>query len=245
MAKHSPVNAVAASERRPARRGTVEGGKAQVGLRGAAPASTEKDPLLDELHRLVEAARAGRLAERGRAEQFDGNGRMFVEGVNAILDAVLAPVEDGVRVLNLIRRGDLREKVEIACNGDHDKLKQAINGVHEWLAGVVAFVSKTANGDMTASMAKASDQDQMHEWLALLQNNIHALVADAGMLVKAAVEGKLADACRRHPAPGRLSQDCRGRQPDARCRDRAAERGGGLRGQDQPGRDTAEDHREL
>ena len=40
-------------------------------------------------------------------------------------------------------------------------------------------------------MGKASDQDQIHEWLTLLKGNIAALVTDAGMLAKAAIEGKL------------------------------------------------------
>ena len=58
-------------------------------------------------------------------------------------------------------------------------MKNAVNGVHDWLTDLIAYVTKIANGDMTASMAKASDQDQIHEWLVLLKNNINALVADA------------------------------------------------------------------
>ncbi len=115
-----------------------------------------------------------------------------MKGVNEMLDAILLPVGEGNRILGLVRGGNLREKVEIACKGDHEKMKDAINGVHAWLTGLVAYVTKIANGDMTASVAKASEQDQIHEWLVLLKNNINALVADAGVLAKAAVEGKLA-----------------------------------------------------
>ena len=49
----------------------------------------------------------------------------------------------------LIRGGNLRERVEIACKGDHEKMKNAINGVHAWLTDLVAYVTKIANGDMT------------------------------------------------------------------------------------------------
>ena len=102
------------------------------------------------------------------------------------------PVGESNRILGLIRGGNLRERIEIACKGDHEKMKQAVNGVHDWLKDLIAYITKIANGDMTASIAKASDQDQIHEWLALLKTNINALVADAGLLMKAAVEGKLA-----------------------------------------------------
>ena len=70
-------------------------------------------------------------------------------------------------------------------------MKQAINGVHDWLSDLIAYVTKIANGDMTASMAKASDKDQIHEWLMLLKSSINALVADAALLAKAASDGRV------------------------------------------------------
>ena len=87
--------------------------------------------------------------------------------------------------------------------------------MHDWLTDLVAYVTKIANGDMSASMAKASDQDQIHEWLVLLKNSINALVADAGMLAKAAADGRVGTRADAAQAPGRLPQDRRGRQPDA------------------------------
>jgi methyl-accepting chemotaxis protein len=155
--------------------------------------------LQKELLRLTDASKQGELSERGKPEQFQGTYADIVRGVNAMLDAILLPIGEGNRILALIRGGNLREKVEIACKGDHEKMKNAVNGVHLWLADLIAYVTKIANGDMTASMAKASDQDQIHEWLVLLKNNINALVADSNMLAQAAADGKLgtrADATR-------------------------------------------------
>jgi methyl-accepting chemotaxis protein len=148
--------------------------------------------LQKELGRLTEASHEGLLSERGKHDKFQGAYAEVVRGVNAMLDAILLPIGEGNRILGLIRGGNLREKVEIACKGDHEKMKQAVNGVHAWLTDLVTYITKIANGDLTASTAKASDQDQIHDWLVLLKNNINALVADANMLAKAAVEGKLA-----------------------------------------------------
>src|ERR1035438_3354555 len=147
--------------------------------------------LQKELGRLTEASREGLLSERGKPDQFQGAYAGIVKGVNEMLDAILLPIGEGNRVLGLVRGGNLREKVEIACKGDHEKMKQAINGVHDWLSDLIAYVTKIANGDMTASMAKASDKDQIHEWLMLLKNSINALVADASMLAKAAADGRV------------------------------------------------------
>ncbi len=147
--------------------------------------------LQKELGRLTEASREGQLSERGKPDQFQGAYAGIVKGVNEMLDAILLPIGEGNRILRLVRGGNLREKVEIECRGDHEKMKQAVNGVHDWLNGLVAYVTKVANGDMTASVAKASDQDQIHEWLVLLKSNINALVADAMGLAKAASEGRV------------------------------------------------------
>ena len=145
-----------------------------------------------ELLRLTEASKEGQLSERGKAEQFQGAYAEVLRGVNVMLDAILIPIGEGNRVLGLIRGGNLRERVEIACKGDHEKMKQAINGVHGWLEGLIAYVKGVANGDLTVQMDKASRDDQIHEWLMLLKSNIGALVADANVLVQAAVEGRLA-----------------------------------------------------
>jgi len=154
--------------------------------------ATTLQGLQKELQRLTEASREGQLSERGKPEQFKGAYAEVIDGVNQMLDAILLPIGEGNRILSLIRGGDLREHVEIACKGDHDKMKQAVNGVHAWLSDLIAYVTKIANGDMTAEMGKASNHDQIHEWLMLLKSNIQALVADANVLSVAAVEGRLA-----------------------------------------------------
>jgi methyl-accepting chemotaxis protein len=159
--------------------------------------------LQKEMMRLIDASREGRLSERGKPEQFQGAYGGIVAGVNEMLDAILLPIGEGNRVLTLVRGGNLREKVEIACRGDHEQMKNSVNGVQGWLTDLVAFVTKMANGDLTASMAKASGQDQIQEWLMLLKTNLEALVTDSRALTLAAAEGKLgirSDAARHHGA---------------------------------------------
>jgi methyl-accepting chemotaxis protein len=146
--------------------------------------------LVDDVNMLTLAAADGRLSTRADASKHQGDYRKIVEGFNGTLDAIWLPIQEEIHVLRQIRGCNLREKVEVACKGDHEKLKNAVNGVHDWLTELIAFVTKIANGDMTASMAKASDQDQIHEWLSLMKKNINALAADATMLAAASAKGK-------------------------------------------------------
>jgi methyl-accepting chemotaxis protein len=140
---------------------------------------------------LTQAAVEGKLSARADATKHQGEYRKLIEGINQMLDAILLPIAEGNRVLTLIRGGNLRERVEIDCKGDHAKMKDSINGVHAWLTELIAFVTKVANGDMSATMAKASDLDQIHEWLVLLKTNIDNVIGDTEQLAKAAAEGKL------------------------------------------------------
>lgn len=137
------------------------------------------------------AAVEGKLTTRVDASRHQGDYRKIVQGVNDTLDAISLPIGESIRILGQISGGNLREKVEIACEGDHEKMKNAVNALHQWLTDLIAFVTSIANGDLTASMTKASDEDQIHQWLRLLKHSIIALADDAGKLAEAAVDGKL------------------------------------------------------
>ena len=146
--------------------------------------------LVNDVNMLTQAAADGKLSTRADASKHQGDYRKIVEGFNGTLDAIWLPIQEEIHVLRQIRGCNLRETVHVECKGDHEKLKNAVNGVHDWLIELVAFVTKIANGDMSASMAKASDEDQIHEWLSLMKSNINALVADATMLASASAKGK-------------------------------------------------------
>ncbi len=147
--------------------------------------------LVTEIGGLIKASAEGQLSKRADAARHQGDYRKIVEGVNQMLDEILLPIGEGNRVLTLIRGGNLRERVAIDCKGDHARMKDSINGVHAWLTELIAYITKVANGDMSATMAKASDVDQIHEWLILLKTNIGNLIDDTRELAKAAGEGKL------------------------------------------------------
>ena len=55
--------------------------------------------VLDEIMRLVDASKEGRLTERGKATLFNGVHREMIQGVNEMLDAILLPIGEGNRVL--------------------------------------------------------------------------------------------------------------------------------------------------
>jgi methyl-accepting chemotaxis protein len=144
-----------------------------------------------DVEALLQAGIEGRLEVRVDAGKYEGsNGKLF-EKINQMLDATLLPMAKGIRVLHQICDGNLRERVGIECQGDHQRMKDAINGVHDWLKDLVDYVTRIANGDMSARMERSSDQDQIHEWLVLLKSNIVQLQGELGRLILAAKQGDL------------------------------------------------------
>ncbi|MGD0871391.1 MAG: hypothetical protein ABSB88_17705, partial [Bryobacteraceae bacterium] len=119
-----------------------------------------KHLLQEEILRLVEASRAGRLGERGRAEQFEGNDRQLVEGVNSMLDAILLPIGEGNRVLAQISAGKIDELITQTYSGDHEKMKQAVNNVAVVLQGLQKELLRLTEASKEGQLSERGKPDQ-------------------------------------------------------------------------------------
>src|ERR1700729_1000077 len=85
--------------------------------------------LQKELGRLTEASREGQLTERGKPALFQGAYADILKGVNEMLDAILLPIGEGNRILDQIAQGKIDELVAQTYKGDHEKMKQNVNGI--------------------------------------------------------------------------------------------------------------------
>jgi methyl-accepting chemotaxis protein len=80
-----------------------------------------------EILRLVQAGRDGELKARGKVDEFKGNYRTLVEGLNALLDTVVEPLSEASAVLARIASNDLTARVQSEYRGDYARLKEDIN----------------------------------------------------------------------------------------------------------------------
>lgn len=144
-----------------------------------------------EISRMVDAAKQGNLANRGNPDLFTGEYAASIIRINEMLDAILIPIRAGNRILQKIRKGDLSERVEIECVGDHANIKNAINAVYDWLSGLIVYVTRISDGDMAAEIIQASDKDQIYGPLVRMRDNIRNVISDVDMLVTSGSEGRL------------------------------------------------------
>jgi methyl-accepting chemotaxis protein len=116
-----------------------------------------------EVQRLIAASTAGRLSERGEATRFVGDFAKLVSGINGMLDAILVPIDEGNRVLGLVAAGDLTERVEIECDGDHQRMKDAINVLIENLTNFAGRVGMAADQVTSGSQEMSSASEQISQ----------------------------------------------------------------------------------
>ena len=104
-----------------------------------------------ETQALTQAANAGKLSERGDARKFQGAYRGLVEGINATLDAVIAPITEAASVLEQVAARNLTARIEGDYQGDHAKIKAALNTAADNLE--TALTQVMAGTEQVASAA--------------------------------------------------------------------------------------------
>ena len=98
-----------------------------VAADAAHAAEDEALLVLEEIVRLADASKEGRLAERGRATQFNGVHREIVQGVNEMLDALAAPLKVATNYVERIGKGDIPPLITEAYKGDFNGIKDGLN----------------------------------------------------------------------------------------------------------------------
>ncbi len=105
---------------------------------------------------LAKGAAAGELSARADASRHQGDFRRIIEGFNATLDTILAPVEESRRALERLAQRDLTARVKGDYQGDHARLKDALNATAEALHGAIAQVADAVEQVSAASGQIAS-----------------------------------------------------------------------------------------
>ncbi len=136
----------------------------------------------DEVSLLIRSGNNGDLQKRGNVSSFEGGYADIILELNKMLDVILLPIQEGNRILGLIKGGNLREKMNLKLKGEHQEMQIAVNSVHEWLQNLVSYLAKLSQGDLSASMDKASEDDQIHEHLEALSESMILITDSAKQL---------------------------------------------------------------
>ncbi len=94
---------------------------------------------------VIEAARQGRLSERGSADGLQGVFSELVSGMNELLAAANAPIQEAKDVLSRAENRDLTARMRGQYAGDFDLIKVATNGALDTLERALSEVQTVAD----------------------------------------------------------------------------------------------------
>ena len=110
---------------------------------------TFKD-LVEEVEILSSAGQKGDLNKRADCGRFNDNVKQVLVSLNNMLDEIVKPTQEALRVLEQVSKGDLTVKVKGNYKGDHAKMKNALNStvasLNEVLGGVASAIKQVSSG---------------------------------------------------------------------------------------------------
>jgi methyl-accepting chemotaxis protein len=83
--------------------------------------------VMDEISRLLEAMRDGRLSVRGNADKFHGIYRNLVAAINQMMDEIVQPIQEASRTLEKVAQRDLTARMQGEYRGDYAIMKKTLD----------------------------------------------------------------------------------------------------------------------
>jgi methyl-accepting chemotaxis protein len=148
--------------------------------------------VLTEVEQLIQAGVDGQLDVRADSAKYPGGWGVIVQGFNNVLDAVVGPLNMAASCVDRIAKGDMPARIVDTYNGDFNAIKNNLNSCIDAISQQAASAQSIAAGDFSVAVKVRSENDVIAKSLILITESLESLVADADMLAKGAVEGKLA-----------------------------------------------------
>lgn len=132
------------------------------------------------IENLIKQASEGELDKRINADEYHGFMRTIADGVNALLDTLVEPLQEIQRVVNGLARGDLMERMDGVYQGDFERLCKSLNGSLDQLETMVTDIRRTgasisvgaseiATGNTTLSTRTESQAASLEETAASIE----------------------------------------------------------------------------
>ncbi|TQD27558.1 methyl-accepting chemotaxis protein [Methanolobus vulcani] len=119
--------------------------------------------IVDEFIKLGNAAEAGDLAYRADYSRFEGRFSDAISTVNVAFDALAAPVNEAMRIVDEYSQGLLNARFELEANGDFKNFADALNTFGDKLQGLIeessAVLDAISNNDLSKPLTIVAEND--------------------------------------------------------------------------------------
>ena len=116
--------------------------------------------VLNEFETLFESIKKGRLDARADLGDTTGADRKMLEGVNEMLDAIIAPLNVAAEYVDRISKGDIPEKITDDYKGDFNEIKNNLNVCIDALNGLIGESSRLADAAVEGKLDVRGEADK-------------------------------------------------------------------------------------
>jgi len=137
--------------------------------------------LEQELSRASRAAQAGDLAHRCREQEFRGNWRQLLGGMNQIIDSFTSPINETIGYLDQISRGRIPPAIETDYPGDFNQIKISLNRCIDAMNGMVGESSRLITAARAGRLETKGDAEHFEgSWKELVEglNDVFSAMAE-------------------------------------------------------------------
>lgn len=145
--------------------------------------------LVADANLLATAAVEGKLGTRADLSRHQGEFRRLVQGVNDTLDAVTGPLRMAAGYVDRISRGDLPSRITDTYQGEFNDIKDNLNGLIDSLQQVTSIAQSVAAGDLTISVAKRSERDELMRALGSMVDKLSKVVREVKGAASSVADG--------------------------------------------------------
>ncbi|MCU7497472.1 MAG: HAMP domain-containing protein, partial [Ignavibacteria bacterium] len=107
--------------------------------------------MVGETQALVHSALEGKLSLRGNAGKFKGGYREVIDGLNQTMDAVVTPIHQSTKILEIVSKGDLTARMEGEYSGDFKLIKDSINMLTDSMGNALLEVNEAVQATASAA----------------------------------------------------------------------------------------------
>lgn len=118
-----------------------------------------------EVGTLTEATLLGKLETRGKAEEFTGDWKKLVAGINSLIEAFVKPINVTAEYVERISKGDVPSQITDTYHGDFNNIKVNLNTLIVAMNDITHAAEEISRGNLTVSMQERSPQDKLMQAL--------------------------------------------------------------------------------
>ncbi|MCD6327755.1 methyl-accepting chemotaxis protein, partial [bacterium] len=141
-----------------------------------ASMEAEQADTLNELGRIIKAVKNGQLNERAEIGDATGVLKVLREGVNEMLDALIAPINMTVEYVDAISKGEIPERITEDYQGDFNEIKNSLNACIDVMNGLLKETDKLVQATAAGKLETRGDADSFAGGWGKLLGSVNDLV---------------------------------------------------------------------